>query len=101
VANRTVVGIFDSLQAAERAKKVLVKGGIVGERIAVSWENQPRQSANDSAWARYGELLRIGLTLVSVEAPSKRERMYIEDLMKRNGARETAERPPARRIWRG
>jgi hypothetical protein len=109
MANQTIVGVFDSLKAAETARSALVKCGIPGERIAVSrdmseddiaaeapgqlYENQPGQSADDSAWARYGEFLRVGTTVVSVELPSRRERMYVEDLLRRNGARGTAERP--------
>lgn len=106
MANPMIVGVFDSLREAEIARLALVKGGIPGERIVVSrsltedgiaaeapgqsYENQPGQSDDDSAWARYGELLRLGTTVVCVELPSKRERMYVEDLMRRNGARETA-----------
>ena len=109
MANPTIVGVFDSLKAAENARTVLVKGGIPGERIAVSrssteddiaaeapgqhYHNQPGQSADDWHWSRYGEFLRVGTTVVSVELPSRREKMYVEDLLRRSGARETAQRP--------
>jgi hypothetical protein len=110
---QTVVGVFDSLRAAENARTALVKGGIPGECIEVSrstaeddaiageapgqsYENQPGQSPDDSAWARYGEILRIGSTVVSVDVPAKREKRYIEELLRRNGARQTA----AREDWR-
>jgi hypothetical protein len=109
MATQLIVGVFENLKAAEQARSALVRGGVAGERIAVSrsataqgdatgseapgeaYENQPGQAEEDSAWARYGELLRQGGAFVSVEA-SAREKLFIEDLLKRNGARETAER---------
>ena len=101
-----IVGVFESSKAAEQARTALVKVGIPGERIAVSrdptedaiaaeapgqtYHNQPGQAANDTAWARYGELLRVGNTVISVEVPTRRETMLIEDLLRRNGAVRTA-----------
>ena len=103
----TIVAVFDSLRNAEEARKALVKGGIPGERIAVkstgpedtladeapgqTYKNQPGQP-DDDHWTQYGEILRIGKTVVSVEPPADRDKAYIKDLLRRSGASHTEER---------
>jgi hypothetical protein len=110
------MGIFDSVRAAEQARTALLDAGIDEDRIALSadlsddaiageapgqsYENQPGQSPEDSAAARYSEAVRGGVCVLTVSAESHIDRKYIEQLLRQKGARRTAERrdvqPPYR-----
>lgn len=108
MANRTIVGIFGSPDAAERARGELLGAGVPEKRIVVSvclsqddiaaeapgqsFENQPGQPESDAATARYGESVRTGACIVSVAAEAAQCR-DIERLLKRSGARHTSYRP--------
>jgi hypothetical protein len=105
MANKTMVGVFDSVSAAEQAKTGLLEAGIREYRIALSadlsedaiageapgqsYENQPGQSSDDSARAAFGEAVRSGVCVLSVKAESRADGKYIEQLMRQKGARRT------------
>jgi hypothetical protein len=109
MASQTVVGVFGSIATAERAKSALLRAG-VGEHVAMSrpltedgiaaevpgqlYENQPGQPAEDSERARYTEKILTGACTLSAYARSLEDRLLIEELMRRNGARGMAA-PPA------
>lgn len=117
MVSRTVVGVFDTTDAARRAQLALVEAGIAENRITMSvdltqdalageapgqsYENQPGQSAHDSAAAPYSEAVRTGACVLSVEAESQAEGKRIERLMRELGARRICsyrdkEEPPER-----
>jgi hypothetical protein len=109
----TVSGVFDSVQAAEEARRVLVDAGVPQRRTAVSshltadgiaaeapgqsFENQPGQGAGHAVLegsrekraARFGEAVRSGACVLSVHARSDEERLMVEELMRRQGAYRT------------
>jgi hypothetical protein len=107
MAHRTIVGIFESPDAAYHAKSELLGAGIAEERIVVSgcltddgiaaeapgqsFENQPGQPQSDAAAARYGESVRTGACVVSVLIQGA-DGVSIERLLKINGARHTTDR---------
>ena len=109
LGNTTVIGVFASSGAAERARNVLLRAGVPENRIALSsgltddgiaaeapgqsFENQPGQPPSDSRAARYGETVRTGACVVSVFTRSEEEKQYVEQLLLRNEARSTAVRP--------
>lgn len=110
MAQRTIVGIFESTDAAQHAKTELLGAGIAEHRIVVSrcltdddiaaeapgqsYENQPGQPVDDAAAARYGESVRTGACVVSVLVQGA-DGVSIERLLKINGARHTTDRPSA------
>lgn len=105
---KTVVGVFDSVSAAEDAKDVLLHAGVPEIRIAVSapltedaiaaeapgqsFENQPGQG-HEKKTAEYGEAVRSGGCVVSVFARSDEESHYVERLMREKRAFRTGIRP--------
>src|SRR5688572_11181110 len=113
MASETVAGIFASTTAAEQARLLILDAGVPERRIAVSsdltadpiaaeapgqsYENQPGQGAGDAIlqgsrekrMARFGQAVRSGVCVVSVHARSDEERLLVEELMRRNGARRT------------
>lgn len=107
MASRTMVGVFDSVSAAEHARTALLEAGIREDRMALSadlsddaiageapgqsYENQPGQSRDDSGAARYSEAVRSGVCVLSVKAESHADRKHIEQLMRQKGARRTVE----------
>lgn len=108
MASETMVGVFASVGAAERAKAALVDYGVQNSRIAISinltedaiaaeapgqsYENQPSATA-DVAQSRYNEAVRTGGCILSVHSASSDERKRIGDIMRRTGARIALERP--------
>jgi hypothetical protein len=108
-----VSAVFDSVQRAEEAKRVLLEAGLPPGRIAVSshltadgiaaeapgqsFENQPGQGAGEALleesrekWeARFGEATRSGACVLSVRAISEEERLMAEALLRRTGAYRT------------
>lgn len=105
---KTVVGVFESVPAAQELKDLLVSEGMPESRISVSanltddaiaaeapgqsYENQPGQADNGRA-ARYGEAVRSGSCVVSVFARSDEESHYVEALMRAKRAYRTGVRP--------
>jgi hypothetical protein len=108
LGSQTVVGIFDSLPAAEAARGTLLQAGIPEARIALSaeltadgvaaeapgqsFENQPGQGA-DRKQAQYGEAVRSGGCVVSVFIRSEEEKQYVEGLLRAKRACRTTIRP--------
>lgn len=108
---RTAVGIFDSVSAAEKARAELLRSGISADRIAVSanltddgiaaeapgqsYEHQTYGGSDksDTERARYGEAVRTGACVLSVSSGSGGDCRQLQQLMKREGARFTMERP--------
>ena len=70
----TVVGVFYSARLAEEARKALVAAGVLERRIVVD-------SNQDECW------------IVGAHAESSLERERIRDLLRRNGASCTEQRP--------
>jgi len=70
----TVVGIFDSVKLAEEARRVLLAVGVPEARIVLN-EDQD------------------GLCSVGVHAQSSFERQRVRELLQRNGASRTEQRP--------
>jgi hypothetical protein len=111
MASQTMVGMFDTVSAAEQAKMGLLEAGIREDRIALSadlsedaiageapgqsYENQPGQSPDDSARAGFGVAVRSGVCVLSVKAESNADGKYIEQLMRQKGARRTTEQRDA------
>ena len=111
MAGNTVVGVFDSVAAAERARAELRERGVPAERIALSanlledgiaaeapgqsYENQSYGASVglDTDWARYNSAVRIGACLLSVSAGSRDDRRRLAELLRRQGARLAMERP--------
>ena len=108
LGTKTVVGVFDSVSAAEDAKGVLLQAGVPENRIAVSvsltedaiaaeapgqsFENQPGQG-DEKKTAQYGEAVRGGGCVLSVFARSDEESQYVEQLMRQKRAYRTGIRP--------
>jgi hypothetical protein len=111
MAQRTVVGVFDSVGAAERAKAWLTSFGVRAERIAVSGNlmedgiaaEAPGQSyehhstggseGRDTDWARYNTAVRTGACLLSVSSGSGADRRRLAEVLLEQGARVALERP--------
>jgi hypothetical protein len=109
MVKRIVVGVFPDADAAERARRELIHAGFTEARIVASapltgddiaaeapgqsFENQPGQPPEDSAAARCAGAVRTGACILNVEIDSITEGVSIEQLMRRSGARHTAERP--------
>jgi hypothetical protein len=105
---KTVVGVFDSVAAAEDARATLLRAGVPEKRIALSagltddplaaeapgqsFENQPGQG-HERKTAQYGEAVRSGGCVVSVFARSDEESHYVEHLMREKRAYRTGVRP--------
>jgi hypothetical protein len=70
----TVVGVFHSAKLAEEARRALVAVGVLERRIVV-------------------DLNQDGRCIVGVQAESSFERERIRDLLQRNGASCTEQRP--------
>ncbi len=108
--NRTVMGIFDRPDDAEKAKDELVHAGIARHRIMVSrlvtedgiaaeapgqsYENQ--HSGDELVGAvpdpeKFAEAVRSSACVVSVVARSPVDKQHIAALMLRLGARQTVE----------
>lgn len=108
LGTKTVVGVFDSVSAAEDARATLLQAGVPERRIALSggltddplaaeapgqsFENQPGQG-QERKTAQYGEAVRSGGCVVSVFARSDEESHYVERLMREKRAYRTGIRP--------
>jgi len=108
LGTKTVVGVFDSVSAAEDARATLLQAGVPEKRIALSggltddplaaeapgqsFENQPGQG-NERKTAQYGEAVRSGGCVVSVFARSDEESHYVERLLRDKRAYRTGIRP--------
>jgi hypothetical protein len=108
---RTAVGVFESVNAAEKARTELVRSGVTEDRIALSGNHTdddiaseaPGQSyehqtyggsdTTDSHRARYGEAVRTGACVLSVASSSVGDCRQLLRLMKREGARVAMEHP--------
>jgi hypothetical protein len=105
---KTVVGVFESVSAAEDARATLLQAGVPEKRIALSggltddplaaeapgqsFENQPGQKS-EKRTAQYGDAVRSGGCVVSVFARSDEESHYVEQLMREKRAYRTGIRP--------
>jgi hypothetical protein len=108
LGTKTVVGVFDSVSAAEDARATLLQAGVPEKRIALSggltddplaaeapgqsFENQPGQG-QERKTAQSGEAVRSGGCVVSVFARSDEESHYVERLMRKKRAYRTGIRP--------
>jgi hypothetical protein len=108
---RTAVGIFESVNAAEKARDELLRSGVSAERIAVSanltdddiaseapgqsYEHQTYTGSDgaDTHRARYGDAVRTGACVLSVASRSGGDCRQLQLLMRREGARITMEQP--------
>lgn len=111
MAGKIVVGVFESVAAAEHAKARLAASGVPEERIAVSanlvedgiaaeapgqsYEHQSYEGSDsaDTRRARYGTAVRTGACLLSVSGETGAERRQLAELLRREGARVTMLRP--------
>lgn len=111
MAEGTIVGVFDSVAAAEHAKAQLTASGVPGERITLSanlledgiaaeapgqsYEHQSYAGSDgpDTQAARYGTAVRTGACLLSVSSESGAHRRQLAELLRREGARIAMERP--------
>ena len=109
MTSQTIVGVFGSMGAADRTRRDLLQAGLPPDRISVSgaltadgiaaeypgqsFENQPGQPPDDSERSRYAEAVRTGVCVVSVYSRSLEDRIIIEALMRRNGARQMTQPP--------
>jgi hypothetical protein len=105
---KTVVGVFESVSAAEDARATLLHAGVPEKRIALSggltddplaaeapgqsFENQPGQR-HEKKTAQYGEAVRSGGCVVSVFVRSDEESHYVEQLMREKRAYRTGTHP--------
>lgn len=111
MSRRTLVGVFNSVAAAERAKARLTAAGVPAERIAVSANlledgiaaEAPGQSYQhqsyggsdgaDTDWARYHTAVLTAACLLSVSSGSGADRRRLAEVLLEQGARITLERP--------
>ena len=111
MTQRTVVGVFSSVAAAERAKARLGSAGVPAERIAVSANlledgiaaEAPGQSYDhqsdggsggaDADWARYNTAVRTAACVLSVSSESGADRRRLAEVLLEQGARMTLVRP--------
>ena len=109
--NRTVMGIFDRPDDAEKLKEELLEAGIARHRIVISrlvtedgiageapGQSYENQHASDDSFVgevpdpeKFGEAVRGSACVVSVVARSPLDREHIARLMLRHGARQTVE----------
>jgi hypothetical protein len=94
----TLVAVFHSASSAEDAQSALLEHGIARHRVSLSadmtsdpiageapgqsYENQPGQPADESATAKYGDAVRMGACVLSVDASSRAECADIERLLR-------------------
>ena len=104
MAGRTVVGIFESVPAAERVKARLLEAGLREQEIVLSVEvsrddiaaeapgqtfsNQSGQPADDSA-SHQADAVHGGACVLTVHIRSQSDGKRIEALMRQRGARST------------
>jgi hypothetical protein len=81
----TVVGVFDSAEAAEKAREELLRAGIAKHRIIVGELPDPRE---------FVEPMPDGTCMVAVVARSHAQKNEIAELLLRLGARGTLEARP-------
>ncbi|HEX2241419.1 MAG TPA: hypothetical protein VHJ82_09795 [Actinomycetota bacterium] len=109
--NRTVMGIFDRPDDAEKLKEELLEAGIARHRIVISrlvtedgiaaeapGQSYENQHAGDEAFVgevpdpeKFAEAVRRSACVVSVVARSPIDKQQIARLMRRHGARQTVE----------
>lgn len=110
--SQTVVGVFNTVSAAEQAKTGLLGAGVPEDQMVLSadmsedgiaaeapgqaYENQPGQSPEDSARAGHSGAVRSGACVLSVGTTDRANGRFIAELMRQNGARRTFERAAAR-----
>jgi len=108
MAQPPVIGVFNSVGAAEEARAALLRSGLAPHSVTLSvdltadsvaaeapgqsFANQPGQPAGDSACADYGEKIRTGACTVSVE-PGAASRVAVEKILQASGAHITTQRP--------
>ena len=112
MTGKAVVGVFETVGAAEQARARLAASGVAAERIVVtgnlmadgiaaeasgqSYEHQSDRGGshgNEAGWARYNSALRTGACVLSVESHSRGARQRLAELRRQQGARITMERP--------
>jgi hypothetical protein len=88
----TVLGIFDTLDAAEKAMDELLHAGIARHRIVVSspvsYDDVVGRIPDPEA---FDEAVPSGACVVSVAARSHVDKKHIAELLRRSGARDTIE----------
>jgi len=90
---RTVAAVFPSEHAADEAKAALLGRGVRAERISTSMnmtQDAVAAEAPGEAYgnaAPYGEAARAGTCVLTVNACSCNEERYLDELMRRHGAR--------------
>jgi hypothetical protein len=88
----TVLGIFDSPDAAEKAMDELLHAGIARHRIVVSGPVSYDETVGKIPDPEeFGEFVPSGACVVSVAARSHVEKKDIAELLRRYGARDTIE----------
>jgi hypothetical protein len=109
--NRTVMGIFDRPDDAEKVRDELLEAGVARHRIVISrlvtedsvaaeapgqsYENQHRDEpivGEVPDPEKFGEAVRSAACVLSVVARSPVDKEHIAELMLRHGARQTVER---------
>ena len=112
MTGKAVVGVFETVGAAEQARAQLAASGEAAERIVVtgnlmadgiaaeasgqSYEHQSDLGgapADEANWARYNSAVRSGACVLSVESHSLGERKRLTELLRQQGARIAMERP--------
>ena len=97
--NPTVLGIFDSPNAAEKVKDELLEAGIARHRIVMSRPLSEENNTEESivgkicAPGESGDTAHSGACVIAVVARSHLDKKHIAELMRRYGARETVEAP--------
>lgn len=96
--NRTVMGIFDRPDDAEKLKDELLEAGVARHRIVISRLATHDRQAGDDAFVgevpdpeQLAQAVRSVACVVSVVARSPLDKEEIARLMRRHGARETIE----------
>jgi hypothetical protein len=89
--NRTVMGIFDRPDDAEKVRDELLEAGVARHRIVISQATESIVGEVPDP-EKFGEAVRSAACVLSVVARSPVDKEHIADLMLRHGARQTLER---------
>jgi hypothetical protein len=90
--NRTVMGIFDRPDDAEKVRDELLEAGVARHRIVISRRTGESIVGEVPDPQKFGEAAQSSACVVSVVARSPVDKEHIAELMLRHGARQTVER---------